>query len=269
MESFSSYQNGSSNREQDFQKLSQTIGSSIQKISQNVSSMQRMVNQVGTNQDSPELRKQLHNIQHYTQQLVKDTNGYLKDLQTVPSSVSQSEQRQRKMQKERLQDEFTSVLNLFQAAQRSAASKEKDLVNKARAQAFGDPFLPPYKKDNQLIELQDSSASRQQQQVQSLQEEADLRALEEQEQSIRQLESDINDVNQIFKELGAMVHEQGEIVDSIEASVEHTEHYVSEGVHQLHEASNYKNKIRRKKVIIALIAAIVLTVIILIIVYSR
>lgn len=34
MESFS-YQNGGQNREQDFQKLSQTIGTSIQKISQN------------------------------------------------------------------------------------------------------------------------------------------------------------------------------------------------------------------------------------------
>lgn len=77
MDAFSSYQNGSQIKEQDFEKLSQTIGTSIQKISQNgvslfvfnfllnlifpilVSSMQRMVNQIGTHQDSPELRKQL------------------------------------------------------------------------------------------------------------------------------------------------------------------------------------------------------------------
>lgn len=61
MDSFS-YQNGGQNRDQDFQKLSQTIGTSIQKITQNVSSMQRMVNQIGTHQDSPELRKQLYVI---------------------------------------------------------------------------------------------------------------------------------------------------------------------------------------------------------------
>lgn len=42
-----------------------------------------------------------------------------------------------------------------------------------------------YKKDPQLIELQDSSSARQQAQ---LQEEADLRSLQEQEQSVRQLE---------------------------------------------------------------------------------
>jgi t-SNARE complex subunit (syntaxin) len=53
-------------------------------------------------------------------------------------------------------------------------------------------------------------------------------------------QSDISDVNQIFKELGAMVHEQGEVIDSIEASVEKTEVFVSEGASQLRQASNYQ-----------------------------
>ncbi|XP_074034458.1 syntaxin 7 [Leptinotarsa decemlineata] len=256
-----SYQNGGQVKEQDFQKLTQTIGTSIQKISQNVSSMQRMVNQIGTHQDSPELRKQLHSIQHYTQQLVKDTNGYIKDLSTIQPSLSQSEQRQRKMQRERLQDEFTSALNMFQQVQRSTASKEKEQVNKAKAQVYGEPHLAGYmNKDRQLIELQDSR-----QQLQ-LQDEADLRSLEEQEQSIRQLESDINDVNQIFKELGALVHEQGETIDSIEASVERTSDFVSQGAQQLREAGTYKNKVRRKKLILAIIGAIILIIIIVIII---
>ncbi|RZC42418.1 syntaxin-7 [Asbolus verrucosus] len=224
-----------------------------------------MVNQIGTHQDSPELRKQLHSIQHYTQQLVKDTNGYIKDLNAISPSLSQSEQRQRKMQRERLQDEFAATLNMFQAAQRSTAQKEKEQVNKAKAQAYGEPFLSGYKKDEQLIELQDSNASKQQVQ---LQEESELRALQEQEQSIRQLESDINDVNQIFKELGALVHEQGEVIDSIEASVERTDDYVQQGAQQLREATTYKNKIRRKKLIFAIIGAIILTIIVLIIIWK-
>ncbi|CAG9839554.1 unnamed protein product [Diabrotica balteata] len=264
MESNLGYQNGSQSREQDFQKLSQTIGTSIQKISQNVSSMQRMVNQIGTHQDSPELRKQLHSIQHYTQQLVKDTNGYIKELSNIPPSLSQSEQRQRKMQRERLQDEYTSALNLFQNVQRSTAYKEKEQVNKAKAQVYGEPHLIGYKsKDQQLIELQDNN-SRQMQ----MQEESNLRELEEQEQSIRQLESDINDVNLIFKELGTLVHEQGEVIDSIEANVERTTDFVSQGAQQLREASTLKNKVRRKKLIMLIIAALVLTILIIIIVVS-
>ena len=117
--SASSYQD-SSNRDAEFQQLHRTIGSNIQKIIQNVSSMQRMINQIGTPQDNQQLQNQLHQIQHYTQQLAKDTSKYLKDLVNVSSDstgvASQSEQRQWRLQRERLQDDFTNALNKFQAA---------------------------------------------------------------------------------------------------------------------------------------------------------
>lgn len=82
------------------------------------------------------------------------------------------------------------------------------------------------------------------------------------------MQSDISDVNQIFKELGALVHEQGEIVDSIESSVEKTENYVSQGLQQVMQASSYKNKLRKKKLCLAIVGAVVATVIIIIIIYS-
>ncbi|KAK9300858.1 hypothetical protein QLX08_006567 [Tetragonisca angustula] len=225
---FSSYHNGGPTREQDFGRLSQTIGTSILKISQNVSSMQKMVNQLGSSSDSQELRNQLHQIQHYTQQLAKDTSVHLRDLAILANnsgSTSPGEQRQRKMQRERLQDEFTSALNSFQAVQRLAASKEKEMVRKAKANAGITPFGE--KKQETLIELQDSRTQKQMQQ-QQLKEEQNLRMLEEQEASIRQLESNISDINQIFKDLGALVYDQGEVIDSIEASVERTEVSVNE-----------------------------------------
>ncbi|XP_069701714.1 syntaxin-12 isoform X3 [Periplaneta americana] len=262
--SFSSYHNGGPGREKDFQKLAQTIGTSIQKILQNVSSMQKMVNQLGTPQDSQDLRNQLHQIQHYTQQLAKDTSANLKDLTGLPLPVSQSEQRQWKMQKERLADEFTSALNLFQATQRKAAQKEKEQMQRVRANSgLGDPFGGS-RYSEQLIELQDNTG----QQDAQMMDEMNLQMLEEQEQAIRQLESDISDVNQIFKELGAMVHEQGEVIDSIEASVEKTEVFVNEGTGQLRQASNYQTKLRKKKCILAICLTVVLAVIIGIIVWQ-
>lgn len=105
-----------------------------------VSSMQRMVNQIGTPQDSPELKKQLHAIQHYTQRLVKDTNQYIKDLTALPLAPTHSVQRQRKMQRERLQDEYTATLNTFQATQRNAMQKERDQVRKAKDQVHIEQF---------------------------------------------------------------------------------------------------------------------------------
>lgn len=50
---------GGGDASSDFSRISHTIGNNIQKISQNISSMQRMVNQLGTPQDSDQLRNQL------------------------------------------------------------------------------------------------------------------------------------------------------------------------------------------------------------------
>lgn len=81
-------------------------------------------------------------IQQYTRQLAKDTSANLKELNVVPTGLSQTEQRQFKMQRERLTDEFTTALNAFQATQRSAAQKVKQQMERNRAMIEGDPYLP-------------------------------------------------------------------------------------------------------------------------------
>lgn len=48
------------------------------------------------------------------------------------------------------------------------------------------------------------------------------------------------DVNQIFKDLATMVHEQGEVVDSIEANVEAAQVHVSQASTQLSQARQYQ-----------------------------
>ena len=54
------------------------------------------------------------------------------------------------------------------------------------------------------------------------------------------LQADIGDVNTIFKDLAAMVHEQGEMVDSIEANVETTSIRVNEGAEHLRQAERWQ-----------------------------
>ncbi|XP_071453486.1 syntaxin-12-like isoform X2 [Hetaerina americana] len=254
---FSSYHNGGPGREREFHALSQTICTNIQKISQNVVSMQKMVNQLGTPQDSQQHKVKLHEIEHYTNMLAKDTSANLKELAAITISSSPSDERQRKMLKERLTDEFMTALNSFQKTQRQEAQKEREEVQRVRSNS-GARW-----RGRQLIELTEprSGAERQAQ----LQEELDLQALEEQEEAIMQLESDISDVNQIFKDLGAMVHEQGEIVDSIEANVEKTEVFVSEGTGELRQASTLQSKVRKKKLFLLIVMLVVLAIIITII----
>ncbi|KAL5292837.1 STX7 family protein [Megaselia abdita] len=241
--------------EAEFQRLAQTIATSIQKILQNVSTLQRMVNQFNTPQDSPDLKKQLHQIMTYTHQLVGDTNNLLRDLDKCKN-------RHLKIQRDRLVDEFTSAITAFQSVQRKTVDIEKNAVRQARAnnvQLSKPPSSKPSFFEDNFITRKSSPPQQMQ-----MQEEIDLQSLEEQERAIRELEENIVGVNEIYKKLGALVHEQGFVVDSIESSVEQTSVYVSQGTENLRKASQYRNKVRKKKLILAGILTGVLLIIILI-----
>lgn len=227
--------------------------------------------------------------------------------------------RQWKLQRERLQADFTKALDNFQRAQRSAAQKEKEAIKKYKNQGvsplmhkqvvnlknkrtplgLGDcseiqssyKFLqvPPGEGGGgaNLIDIEEGQNKRQVitscKQIKydtfislvfvvspplepnicfpcsqlMLEEEQNLEYLQERERSVAQLEADIGDVNQIFKDLAAMVHDQvmmrgsmkkknrvffyqGEMVDSIEANVESASIRVNEGSDQLRMAERYQ-----------------------------
>uniref|UniRef100_A0A096LU31 Syntaxin 12 n=1 Tax=Poecilia formosa TaxID=48698 RepID=A0A096LU31_POEFO len=117
----------------DFSTLIQTCSSNIQKITQSTAQIKTMVNQLGTKQDTSELQDRLQQIQHYTNQLAKETNRHLKELGSVPLASSPSEQRQQRIQRDRLMNDFSAALNNFQAVQRRAAEKERESIARARA----------------------------------------------------------------------------------------------------------------------------------------
>ena len=85
------------------------VATNIQNL---VSSMQRMLVHVDTQGEG--LRQYLRQLQHYTGQLARHMATQLKQLfESQPPGDSGA-----KLQIERLQDEFTSVLDNFQKVQR-------------------------------------------------------------------------------------------------------------------------------------------------------
>lgn len=231
---------------EEFNRTASVVATNIQKLVQNVSSMQRMLVHVETQGEG--LRSQLRQLQHYTGQLAKDTAGQLKQL--ADAQVTDSGAR---LQRERLQDEFTKALNNFQRVQREAAEREREGLVAA--------------KQNDSWTLAGPGEEQQQQQGQSrtqlmIEEEERIGQLEQREQSMRQLESDIVDVNTIFKDLATMVHEQGEIVDSIEQNIESTTVQVTTGTEQLRQAADYQSKARKKKIILAVLGLVILGILV-------
>ncbi|KAM4771760.1 syntaxin-7 [Rhinophrynus dorsalis] len=242
-------------------QLVQTISGNIQKITQSSSEIQRIVNLLGTVHDTAELRHQLQQKIQFVNKVAKDTDKCLKDFASLPL---ESDQRQRKLQKDRLVNEFTSALTNFQKIQRQAAEKEKDFVARVRAGSRVSGGLPDdSNKEGTLVTWDNESQS------QVLQEEEitedDLRLIEERETAIQQLEEDIRGINEIFKDLGMMVHEQGEMIDSIEANVESADVHVQQANQQLARAAEYQRKSRRKICIIISVLVILVGLLALII----
>ncbi|XP_043940759.1 syntaxin-12 [Protopterus annectens] len=244
----------------DFGGLIQTCSANVQKITQNTADIRTMVNKLGTIQETSELQDRLQQLQHYTNQLAKETNKHLKELGSLPTPSHPSEQRQQKLQKERLMNEFSAALNNFQIVQRKAAEKEKESVARAKV---GSRLNEDSHKDEQLVSF-DSNDDWKQTQAQFEEAaitEEDLELIKERETAIRQLEADILDVNQIFKDLAVMIHDQGDMIDSIEANVESAEVHVENASEQLQRAAMYQKK-SRKKICILLMFLVLVAVIV-------
>nr|XP_010307765.1 PREDICTED: syntaxin-12 [Balearica regulorum gibbericeps] len=207
------------------------------------------MSQLGTKQDSSKLQENLQQLQHSANCLAKETNEYLKELGSLPLPLSASEQRQQRLQKERLMNDFSAALNKFQAIQRRVSEKEKETVARARA---GSRISFLCGEDwNQMQSQEEDVAITEQ----------DLELIKERETAIRQLEADILDVNQIFKDLAMMIHDQGDMIDSIEANVESAEVHVERASEQLQRAAYYQKK-SRKKICILILGLAVASVII-------
>lgn len=100
-------------------------------------------------------------------------------------------------------------------------------------------FLNLIKISPQSFQAPSQPSSQQQQKQLHIEEDVDIQLLQEREQAIRKIESDIVEVNQIFKDLASIVHDQGEVIDSIEANIESTNIQIHEGNEQLAKASDY------------------------------
>lgn len=145
------------------------------------------------------------------------------------------------MVRDKLTSDFSDVLKNLQVVQRTR--KDRESMSRTRSQSKHSHSDEP----SALIDIPGDSGSspfapQEQIQAQAIQVEEDINIeeLKEREKSIRQIESDIVDVNKIFKDLATMIHAQAELVDSIEANVESATIQVHEGAQQIHKARDFQ-----------------------------
>lgn len=164
-----------------------------------------------------------------------------------------------KFTQSKLQREFKASLTEFQQLQKQALEKEKASAQAARAAL--DAQSPTDERDGGLLGQQQE----QEQLRLANQDEVDFQEslIIERESEIRNIEQSVGELNELFRDVAHMVHEQGAQLDIIEENVEVT-HDASRGAHvNLKQASNYQKSARSKACILLLILAIVLVIIFL------
>ncbi|GFG29252.1 hypothetical protein Cfor_09761 [Coptotermes formosanus] len=241
--------------------LSENITTNINTIIKSWKNLEQAVKNIGTDKDNQGLRDKVHVTQLSCNQIVSQT---AKDLQRLTVVVRKGD-KQQKLQAEKLTGDFRDAVQCYSRLQKQVAEKMKTRLLSRQTPGITSEYNDDEvdgDEEHRLTEEAEKIAAQK-----SLQRELEFEQemLLEREQRIQQIEGDILDVNEIMRELGAMIHEQGENINSIENNIENVHGNVELGQQELQKAAEYQIKHRKKMlflIAVAVIIGIILTVII-------
>lgn len=174
----------------------------------------------------------------------------------IPGQASQ------KYTQQKLSREFQASGTEFQSIQRLALEKQRASASAARTALESNDSSAPYS----------DSPSQQQSQVQeqdqlrlASQDEVDFQdsLIVERESEIRNIEHSVGELNELFRDVAHIVHEQGGQLDTIAGNVENVATDTRHADLELRSANRYQKSARGKACCLLVILAIVLTIIVL------
>ncbi|KAL2918024.1 hypothetical protein HK105_202438 [Polyrhizophydium stewartii] len=220
-----------------FRRLWDSVSNSIFQISSNTATIQRLLGLFGGPRDTPEMRQQLHDVTERTRSLIKTTTA---DLKKVMAFVPSDQDRQVRITQKKLQKDFEEVLRRFQEASKVAAEKSREFVARARThQALSISAEEDAEEDEPLL-----GRAQQLSQLRVLDAEVEFNEalIAEREQDLVGIEQSIQEVNEIFRDLGTLVNQQQHLLDNIETNVDSVAINV-EGAHsELRTANGYQER---------------------------
>uniref|UniRef100_A0A2K6R1A4 t-SNARE domain containing 1 n=1 Tax=Rhinopithecus roxellana TaxID=61622 RepID=A0A2K6R1A4_RHIRO len=205
----------------DLQELFQETSANVFRINSSVTSLERSLQSLGTPSDTQELRDSLHTAQQETNKTISASATTVKQMaQLLRSSCPLQQERP---QLDRLKTQLSDAIQCYGVVQKKIAEKSRALLPMAQRGSKQQSPQAPFAEladDEKIFNGSDNMWQGQEQALLPDITEEDLEAIRLREEAILQMESNLLDVNQIIKDLASMVSEQGEAVDSIEASLE-------------------------------------------------
>ncbi|XP_039142309.1 syntaxin-22-like [Dioscorea cayenensis subsp. rotundata] len=245
-------------------EASQGVAAGIFQITTAINTFQRLVNSIGTPKDTPDLRDKLHKTRLHVSQLVKDTSTRLKQASEIDhySQVTPS----KKVADAKLARDFEAVLKEFQKLQRLAAERETAYVpfvpQPASSQSAGEMDASGDRAHDQRALLVESRR----QEILQLDNEIVFNEaiIEEREQGIQEIQQQIGEVNEIFKDLAVLVHDQGIMIDDIDSNIENSSAATVQAKSQLSKAAKTQKSNSSLMCLLLVVIGVVLLIVIII-----
>ncbi|XP_074365157.1 syntaxin-22-like isoform X1 [Apium graveolens] len=219
---------------------SKAVVTGVFKINTAVASFVRLHNSLTTPKDTVHLRHKLHKSRLQIRQLVKETLAKLKEASEVDEHTEVGDAK--RIANARLAKDFESVVREFEKAQQLAAEKELGFA----------PFVPEEVLPSRQVILLDNEIAFNQ------------ATIEERDQGIKEIRQQIGEVNQIFKDLAVLVHEQGTVIDNVSSNIQNTHSATTQATFQITEASNTQKSISSMSCLLLVIFGIILFIVVIV-----
>ena len=251
-------------------------------LTSKIGRLSQQINLLGTKRDTERVRERVHDLLEEVRDGFKEVGEGVKRLTTWEDlSVSDTSlhsrkavlmvsiQASQKYTQQKLSREFQASGTEFQSIQRLALEKQRASASAARSGL--DPSSPSaatgYTDDPSGADQQQSQVQEQEQEQVHLasQDEVDFQEslIVERESEIRNIEQSVGELNELFRDVAHIVHEQGESLDTIAGNVQNVNQDTRHADLELRSASRYQKSARSKACCLLIVIAVVLIIIIL------
>jgi len=229
--------------------------------------MNRLVQQLGTNKDTEDLRQQLRNMRKETTNLSRQTKD---SIQLLGSSGYQNSDW--RIQQERLRKDFEMQLKRLQEVNTRSIEMEKAFVAKAKSgDHYNDYDNAPdcsisliHDPDEEQQSLIHADVERQHHVRMDNMIQFNENLIAERDEDVRQIEQDVLEINEIFRDLSVMVSDQGDKIDNIYSHIETSVENTGAAEQELGKAFDSQKKARKRTCLLVaiLFAAVVIVILI-------
>eukprot|EP01104_Vermistella_antarctica_P007747 TRINITY_DN18_c0_g1_i1.p1 TRINITY_DN18_c0_g1~~TRINITY_DN18_c0_g1_i1.p1 ORF type:complete len:264 (-),score=84.41 TRINITY_DN18_c0_g1_i1:909-1700(-) len=218
----------------------QIVVNNIKTMNSNIVKLKRMVELLGSDDDSKQLRDNMKRSRQDMSELVKMTKTTLRDT-SVP--------RRQKSRKDKIAGQFQETLRQYEQVSKMSLRKEREIVLELERRIS--------EKRQSMEVLQQNVLEVQQEEM----DEVDLRILEETQLGIEEIEADLEILNEAFADVAELVMEQGEDLEATEQNLGRAEGQVDRAAGELQEGAVLQNKSRLKIMLMIVLIIVTLAII--------